>query len=194
MNVILASASPRRKELLKILFQEFQIIPADVDENVDESVFPQMIPEVLSVKKADAIAEKYRNSLVIAADTLVFAQDEILGKPADANHAKDILNLLSDSTHRVITGCCICLNGKKRHFSQSTLVTFYPLSEEEISDYIQSGEPFGKAGAYAIQERGSLFVKCIEGDYFNVIGLPIAKLKREINLLLQEIKEESTSI
>jgi len=73
-------------------------------------------------------------------------------------------------------------------------VTFYPLSEEEISDYIQSGEPFGKAGAYAIQERGSLFVKCIEGDYFNVIGLPIAKLKREINLLLQEIKEESTSI
>jgi len=93
MNVILASASPRRKELLKILFQEFQIIPADVDENVDESVFPQMIPEVLSVKKADAIAEKYRNSLVIAADTLVFAQDEILGKPADANHSKDLLAL-----------------------------------------------------------------------------------------------------
>lgn len=193
MNIILASASPRRKELLKKLYQDFLILPTDVDESLPEDIGPEFAPVFLSAIKADAIAENYPNDLIIAADTVVICDGEIFGKPKDHEDAKRMLSLLSDKTHKVITGCCLSLGMDTVCFSEESLVTFFPLSEKEIDEYVRSGEPMGKAGAYAIQGDGALLVKKIDGDYSNIVGLPVARLKREIEdffLQVQENKNE----
>ena len=184
MEIILASASPRRKELLRYLFDSFQILPADVDETVPEGLAPEKVPEFLSKMKAEKIALLHPNSLVIAADTIVCSQDKILGKPKDAREAQQMLSLLSGRAHRVLTGCTLAFDGKEKGFTVESEVTFYTLSDEDMKAYISTGEPFGKAGAYAIQGKASLFVKEIRGDFFNIVGLPIARLQREIRQFL----------
>lgn len=188
MKVILASASPRRKELLKRIFDEFQIIPADIDESLPEDIGPEFAPVFLAAEKAEAIAREHPDDLIISADTIVFAEGSILGKPKNKAEAIEMLQFLSGKTHKVITGCCIRKGEKFNSFSEESYVTFYDLSHQEISQYVLSGASDGKAGAYGIQDKGALFVERIEGDYYNIVGLPIARLNREIQNLLEEEK------
>ena len=189
MKIVLASASPRREELLRRLYPDFMIAPADVDETVPSGMKAEEVPGFLAQKKAAKAVSEHPDALVITADTVVLSGDEILGKPKHEEDAARMLRLLSGNTHKVLTGCCVSLSGKSRAFTARSLVTFYPLSEREIMDYIAAGEPFGKAGAYAIQGKAALFVKGIEGDFYNIVGLPIAQLKREIALLEEQITQ-----
>ncbi len=184
MKVILASASPRRQELLKIIFSEFEIIPADVDETLSPDISPETAAEYLSRKKAEYIAEKYPDYLIIGSDTTVVTEKEILGKPENKTDAYNMLKKLSGKTHKVITGVCICGGGKTRSFSEITEVEFYNLGEEELENYLSSNEWTDKAGAYGIQGKAGLFVKKINGDYNNVVGLPVSRLNREVKEFL----------
>lgn len=181
MEVILASASPRRQELLKMIVPSFLICSSDIDEDVPLVVPVNLSAEYLATEKARKIALSHPDSLVIGCDTVVIIGGEILGKPTDKNDAYRMLSLLSGEIHTVITGVCLCVNGTERSFSEVTEVEFYPLSDEEISTYIATNEPFDKAGGYGIQGYGGVLVKRINGDFFNVVGLPIARLKRELN-------------
>lgn len=180
MNVILASASPRRKELLGYIVPRFEIIPADVDETLPEEIPAEKSAEFLAVKKAEHISAQRPESIVIGSDTVVIVDGEILGKPADEADAYRMLKKLSGKVHTVVTGVCISQGEKKKSFSEATRVGFYPLSEEEIHDYIATGDPMDKAGAYGIQDEGCVLIKGIEGDFFTVMGLPAARLKREL--------------
>ena len=180
MNVILASASPRRKELLGYIVPRFEIIPADVDETLPDEIPAEKSAEFLAVKKAEHISARYPESIVIGSDTVVIVDGEILGKPADETDAYRMLKKLSGKIHTVVTGVCISQGKKKKSFSEATRVEFYPLSEEEIRDYIATGDPMDKAGAYGIQGEGCVLIKGIEGDFFTVMGLPAARLKREL--------------
>ena len=190
MNVILASASPRRKELLLKLFDKFTIEPADIEEALPEDIGAEFAPLFLSAAKANKVASRHREDLVIAADTIVVWNGEILGKPRDEADAARMLRLLSGTTHKVLTGCCISLKGENVGFTVESYVTFYPLTDREIDDYVKSGEPMDKAGAYAIQGEGAFLVESIEGDYYNIVGLPIARLKREIEQLVSQVHTE----
>lgn len=184
MKVILASASPRRQELLHSVFDEFECMPADIEENVPDSVPGEETAEFLAVKKAAHIAKNHRDDLVIGCDTVVVFGGKVFGKPADEAEAKQMLTALSGNTHKVITGVCMFLCGRSISFSEETEVEFFPLSEEEIDSYIATGSPMDKAGAYGIQDKGFLPAKSIKGDYFNVVGLPAARLKREAEKFL----------
>lgn len=177
--VILASASPRRKELLEIICNDFAVEPSNADETVTENIEITKRPEYLAEKKALEVSKNgHQNDTVIGCDTGVFIDEEMLGKPESPGEAKCMLRMLSGRTHSVITGCCVIKNGKKLSFSQKTSVAFYNLTDEEIDEYISTGEPMDKSGAYGIQGRGAVFVEGISGDYFNVVGLPIARLSR----------------
>lgn len=180
MNVILASASPRRKELLGYIVPRFEIIPADVDETLPEEIPAEKSAEFLAVKKAEHISAQYPESIVIGSDTVVIVDGEILGKPSDEADAYRMLKKLSGKVHTVVTGVCISQGEKKKSFSKATRVEFYPLSDEEIRDYIATGDPMDKAGAYGIQGEGCVLIKGIAGDFFTVMGLPAARLKREL--------------
>ena len=180
-RIILASKSPRRQELIGNITPDFTVVVSEVDEVLPEGIVPEEVPVYLAGIKAQAVAEKYPRDIVIGADTVVILDGEVLGKPRDAADAERMLTELSGRTHIVITGCAVIVNGKKRSFSEVTSVEFYPLSRKEIADYIATGEPFDKAGAYGIQGRGSVLVRRIEGDFFNVVGLPVARLKRELD-------------
>lgn len=185
MKVILASASPRRKELLKRIYTEFEIAAADIDESVPLGMKNEDAPEYLSREKAKAISAS-PDSLIIAADTIVILEGEILGKPSDKEDAKKMLRSLSGKDHKVITGCSLRQGSRLRSFSVESTVTFYALTDSEINAYVNSGASNGKAGAYGIQDLGSLFVKEIHGDYYNIVGLPIAKLNQEIKEFISE--------
>ena len=178
--LVLASASPRRKELISIISKDVIIAPANVDESFSEINCAETVPEMLAIRKAAYVAKQYPDDTVIGCDTSVIIDGEILGKPADSEDARRMLKLLSGKTHRVITGCAIFKKGRSLSFSEVTKVTFYPLTDDEIENYIASGEPMDKAGAYGIQGYGSILVKEIHGDYFNVVGLPVAKLNRAL--------------
>lgn len=180
--IILASASPRRQELLRLIFSDFVIEPSDIDESVNEDLELKKYPEYLAVKKAEYIYKSnHQNDLVIGCDTGVFIDNLMLGKPKDKSDAKSMLKLLSGRKHDVITGCAVYNQGQCRSFSVTTEVEFYPLSDKEIEQYILTGEPMDKAGAYGIQGEGALFVKGIVGDYYNVVGLPISALNQVIS-------------
>ncbi len=178
MNVILASASPRRQELLRYIVPDFKVIPADVDESIPENIDVSDVAQYLACKKAEHIGKIYPDSLVIGSDTVVVVGDEILGKPSDEKEAYDMLSKLSGKVHRVITGVCLVQGDRKESFSQETKVRFYELDESEILGYIKTGDPMDKAGAYGIQGEGCVLVEGIEGDFFTVMGLPVARLKR----------------
>lgn len=178
MDLILASGSPRRKKLLAELDIPFSVHPADVDETLDPKWTAGVAVENLSARKAAAVAELYPDQTVLAADTVVCLGHDILGKPADAEEASAMLHALADRTHRVITGVTIRRGEKVVTFSQETYVTFRKISDLEIEAYIHSGEPMDKAGAYAIQGLGALFVSKIKGDFYNVVGLPVDHVKQ----------------
>ncbi len=179
--MILASQSPRRRELLGLISENFRVIPATGAEKIPEGTPPEAAVALLARQKAREVAASHKGEVVIAADTVVAVDGKILGKPRDEAHAAEMLRLLSGRTHIVYTGVCIIHeDGVEKSFTEGTAVEFYPLSEREIADYVATGEPMDKAGAYGIQERGALLVKRIEGDYYNVMGLPIGRLSREL--------------
>lgn len=181
-NVVLASASPRRKELLGIITENFKIVPSGVEETVPDGILPEKQPEYLASLKALNIAKKNPHDIVIGADTSVIIDNCVLGKPVGREEAKNMLRRLSGRTHKVVTGCAVIKNGECRSFSSVTEVEFYPLTDVEIEEYIATGEPFDKAGAYGIQGKGGLLVKAIRGDWFNVVGLPVAELARTLKV------------
>lgn len=180
-NIILASASPRRQELLKNIFDSFEIIPADVDEAITDDTTVEKRPEKIAQRKALFVAEKHPDSLVIGCDTAVIIDDIMLGKPKNKQDAENMLNMLSGRVHKVITGNCLAQNGRIKSFSVETEVEFYNLTKAEIDNYLSSDEWRDKAGAYGIQGKAGLFVKQIKGDYNNVVGLPCAELNRQIH-------------
>ena len=188
-NIILASASPRRRELLKLICEDFKSVSPDVDETVPAQVEILERPQFLAVKKAMHVCrELSEKAVVIGCDTGVFIDDEMLGKPKDEEEAFSMLKRLQGKDHLVVTGCCITDGTHKREFSVTSRVFFYPLSDEDIRDYIATGEPMDKAGAYGIQGKGSLLIEKIQGDYFNIVGLPLSALTRELKAFLREIK------
>lgn len=177
-KIILASASPRRREILKMTGLKFSIEPGDYEEDMDLALEPRQLARFLSAEKARAVAVEYADALVIAADTFIVFKGSLLGKPHTREEARRMLDLLNGRAHSVITGFTIIdtRTGKKLSRSVETRVYFRKLTEEEIEAYIETGEPLDKAGAYAIQGIGALIVKEIEGDYFNVMGLPLSSL------------------
>ena len=162
---------------MSLVSENFEIIPAERDEIIPEGVLPKDAVELLARAKAEEIFETHKDELIISADTVVSIDGKILGKPWDKAEASEMLHTLSGRTHSVYTGVCVIFeDGTETSFCEETLVEFYSLSDKEIADYISSGEPMDKAGAYGIQGRGALFVKRIEGDYYNVMGLPVSRL------------------
>ena len=180
MKLILASASPRRRELLEKLQIPFEVIVSDCDETLPEGIPAESAAELLAVRKAAAVAKAHPDAVVIGADTTVILDEEILGKPADEADCKRMLHALSGRQHKVITGVGIFWAGHSLSFSDETAVQFYPLTDAEINAYAASEEPYDKAGAYGIQGQGALLVAGIHGDYYNVMGLPVARLARQL--------------
>ena len=177
-TIILASASPRRKELLELTGLQFQVDPGDYIEDMSLKLSPHELAMFLSLEKARAVAGKYHNAIIIAADTFVIIRGQILGKPHTKEEAKEMLLFLEGKTHSVITGFTVLDTDTCRKISRSveTRVTFKKLTKKEIDAYVRTEEPLEKAGGYAIQGLGSIIIKRIEGDYFNVIGLPLCAL------------------
>ena len=178
MEIILASQSPRRRELLERMgIRNFRVVSADIDEREEEQLPPEQLVCRLALRKAEAVAEKApKGAVIIAADTVVSLDGTVLGKPGDKLEAFKMLSTLSGNLHQVYTGLCVIWDGDKRTEYEVTDVTFRELGEKEIEDYIATGEPMDKAGAYGIQGYGALLVERIEGDYYNVMGLPVCRL------------------
>ena len=175
---ILASASPRRKEILENAGFDFEIIVSDVDENITEDLSPSETVEELAKRKALAVWEENKDAVVFGCDTVVAVDGKILGKPRDDDEAFAMIKMLSGKAHTVSTGVCICTEDKISVFSNTTNVEFYPLSDETIRSYVATGESRDKAGAYGIQGFGSVLIKEIKGDYFSVMGLPVSESSR----------------
>lgn len=179
-DFILASASPRRKEILSNAGFSFDIIPSDADESINESLSPEETVKELARRKAQYILERYPDKVVFGCDTVVAVDAVILGKPENDEDAFRMLKMLSGRSHRVSTGVCVISSEKEICFSNTTQVIFYELSDETIKSYIATGECGDKAGAYGIQGYGSVLVKEIRGDYFSVMGLPASEASRAL--------------
>jgi septum formation protein len=173
-RIVLASASPRRAELLQAAGIDFDIVPAHLDETPNPNEAPATYVRRIAEAKATAVASRTNGRVILAADTTVVVGNEMLGKPADAVDATRMLRLLSGRGHEVVTGVTLLRNGTRATRVDSTIVEFAPLTDEEIAWYVATGEPHDKAGAYAIQGYASRFVTRINGSYSNVVGLPIA--------------------
>lgn len=178
--LILASASPRRRELMRMITTDFEVFAANVDESLPPRTAPRRAAELLARKKAEAVAAMRPNDVIVGADTVVALGGRVFGKPADCREAAEMLAALSGKTHAVITGVCVISRSRREVFSQYTDVTFFELSEAEIARYASSGDPLDKAGGYGIQGGAALFVSGIRGDYYNVMGLPVAALARKL--------------
>jgi septum formation protein len=177
MKIILASKSPRRREILETMGVSFEIDVADVDESVSDDFSPVEAVCEISKRKAQRIAERHgEDEIVISADTVVVIDGKIIGKPKDKEDAFCILKNLSGRTHEVYTGFTVSGNGKTKTDFEVTKVHFKELCDDDIRRYIATGEPMDKAGAYGIQQKGNLFVDYIHGDYYNVVGFPISKI------------------
>lgn len=182
-NIILASASPRRRELLEQAGFLFEVKVSDAEEIITEKA-PAKIVEELALRKAGAVAAAEEDALVIGADTIVAISGEILGKPHSREEAFAMLSKLQGKTHQVYTGVALLSKEagaeSRKVFSEKTDVTMYPMTDREIWQYIDTGEPMDKAGAYGIQGRAAIYIEKINGDYNNVVGLPIARLYQEL--------------
>jgi len=185
-KIILASASPRRRELMKLITEDFDTVATDVDETLPENIRPLRASEYLAEIKAKSAVESFPNDIVIGCDTTVIIDNKILGKPKNNDQCREYLETLSGKVHKVITACSIVCECYKRTFAEVTEVTFRRLSEDDIEQYISTGEPFDKAGGYGIQGKGSLLVDKINGDYFNVVGLPVSRLNQELKIFIKE--------
>ncbi len=184
--LILASESPRRRMLLERLTPEFEVIPHTFDENANRCDSPEQAALEHAKHKALNISEKHPKRIVVGADTIVTVDGQILGKPLDEADARRILRLLSGSRHRVITGVCLAQDAAILDaYAETTVITMGIMTDSDIDAYIQSGEPFGKAGAYAIQETGDRFVQKVEGSFSNVVGLPVESLTKHLEPFLE---------
>lgn len=183
-KVILASASPSRKMLLEQAGLHFEVVVSGVDEIVPPTYTPAQTVEALAARKAQAVYRLRQDRPIIAADSVVSIDGLILGKPSDDEAARATLRRLSGRTHQLVTGVCLLANGKRDVFHHVTHVTFYPLTEEEIAEYVALGESRGRAGAYGIEGIGVVLIQSIQGDYPNVVGLPVAETLRRLRALL----------
>lgn len=184
---ILASASPRRKELMHHLNAPFIVRPSSVNENIEESLPPLKYVQTLATRKATAVSKDSPNSIILGADTVVVHQGDIIGKPENTEQARLMIQALRNSTHRVLTGISLNQTDKvakitnSKTFCESTRVTFGDIRDELIENYVTHGHPLDKAGGYGIQDRwGAIFTKRIEGDFYNVMGLPVHELYRQL--------------
>ena len=190
--IILASASPRRRELLGLITKDFETAVSNAEEQADipKDLPLQQLPGYFAKIKAEDIAADHRDKLVIGSDTGVLVKDangklQMLGKPVNDDEARQMLRMLSGKKHLVSTGCCLCCQGQSHVFTEIAEVEFYELTEAEIEAYIATGEHKDKAGSYGIQGYGALLVKGITGDFYTIMGLPVARLKREIENWMQ---------
>ena len=172
-KIILASASPRRRELLTRENFNFCVFPSNAKEESECDTDPRDLALANARLKAEEVSEKFPNCPVLGADTIVVLNGEVFGKPKDVPSALEMLRTLSGSTHNVVSGIAVRYQGKTVTSFEQTKVTFRKIDDDEIMSYIESGEPFDKAGGYGIQDKASVFVKKIDGDYFNVVGLPV---------------------
>lgn len=172
-KLILASASPRRSEILASVGWEFTKYAADVDETEFEGEDPAVYVERLAVEKAEAVAKIFPNDIVLGADTTVVIEGQIIGKPLDLDDARRMLSMLAGNWHEVLTGVAVLKPGSRESDVQRTRVKFAPMSDAEINFLAERGDPLDKAGAYAVQAQAALFIEGIEGDYWNVVGLPV---------------------
>lgn len=178
-KLILASGSPRRKEILMSFGFEFTIRKVDFDERVPEAFPANEVAEFLALKKNAVVPRESKHEVILTADTVVILNNEVLGKPANQAEAKEMLTILSDSSHDVITGVCISNEVRKKSFSSLTKVIFHPLTSHEIDYYIDTFQPYDKAGAYGIQEWiGHVAIESIEGSFYNVMGMPSNEVYR----------------
>ena len=190
MTLILASASPRRQELLKLFGVPFTVKVADIDETMDPAKSP--FDEVGRVSRMKALAiSRNEGDVVIAADTIVVCEGRVLGKPHSKEEACEMLRLLSGRDHQVMTGCTILRDDTCETFTEVTDLHFRPLREQEIARYVESGEPMDKAGAYGIQGGAALFCERMVGDYYNVMGLPVCRLWETLRAMVPEVMEGS---
>lgn len=183
-ELVLASSSPSRKMLLEQAGLTFEVVVSGVDETVPPDYTPAQTVETLARRKGEAVLPLRPEKPIIAADSVVSIDGLILGKPKDDEAAKDTLRRLSGRTHEIFTGVCLLANGKRDVFHMSTQVKFYPLTEEEIAEYVAMGESQGRAGAYGIEGIGVVLVESICGDYSNIVGLPVAETIRRLHRLL----------
>ncbi len=181
-DVVLASNSPRRKELMGFLCEEFRVVPSQIEEVIPKCVrekfvdVPTETAMFLATLKAEDVGKRNPDSVVFGCDTVVAVGDKILGKPKNDGEAKEMLMLLSGKVHKVVSGVCICYNGKSERFFVETKVKFHNLSDELIERYLRIGEHCDKAGAYGIQGFGSILCQEIQGDFFNVVGFPVSEI------------------
>jgi septum formation protein len=191
--LILASRSPRREELLRQLSVEFTVMPTEVREVHHEELTAGELCQVNAYRKARSVAKKVPDALVLAADTLVYLETTLFGKPATLEEAYEMLERLQGRTHQVVTGICLLhlRNHRQAVFAESTAVSFRPLDEARIRQYLSQVNPLDKAGAYAIQEAGNLIVERIEGSYTNVVGLPMERLTAELEAWAGELTRSS---
>jgi septum formation protein len=180
--LILASASPRRAALLKLLPVQFQVLPGNAPEVAHEHLSPLEVCQLNAHRKARAVAKQIPDALVLGADTLVFLDNEILGKPRNLAEAQRMLARLQGRRHQVVTGVCLIhlRAHRERIFAASTDVLFHPLNNRQIRDYLADIHPLDKAGAYAIQDRGEFIISEISGSFSNVVGLPVEQLRQEL--------------
>lgn len=183
MEIILGSNSPRRKELLELLGYKFKVVSPNVDENVDNTNLVEMVEEIAS-RKAYSLSNNYKDCLIICADTIVVVDNMYLGKPKDSSDAFSMIKKLQNNVHQVYTAVVVIYKDKKYQFTSKTDVYVDPITETEIHEYISTIEPYDKAGGYGIQGQFARYIERIDGDYYNVMGLPISKLDR----LIKEIK------
>ncbi len=181
-RIILASKSPRRKEILEKYNINFECIPAIKDEIFNKDLTVEEAVTILGINKAKEVFENNNDAIVIGADTIVVIDNEVLGKPKDEEDAIRMLNMLQGATHKVLTGVCIISNKKEISFCETTLVTFNKMTFDEIKDYISKDYVYDKAGSYAIQSEYSNFIKEIKGSYYNVMGMPIESLLNNLKI------------
>lgn len=193
MKTILASASPRRRELMKLITEDFEAVSMDTDETLPQDIEPLEASEYLAGIKTQSALERFPENIVIGCDTTVVIDNEILGKPKNSYQCRKYLKMLSGRTHKVVTSCMIADKRSRRVFSEITEVTFRTLSDSDIEWYISTGEPFDKAGGYGIQGKGSLLIEKINGDYFNVVGLPVSRLNQELKIFIKEKNMNTTA-
>ncbi|MFA5310648.1 MAG: Maf family protein [Candidatus Paceibacterota bacterium] len=180
MKIILASTSPRRKELLSKTGLIFETKESGYDEEMHLQMSPEELSEHLSFNKAKAVFKNNKDAIVIAADTFVVFNGKYLGKPKTKEEARDMLNMLSGQEHEIITGVTVMSSNKTVSFNSKAKVYMKKLSAETIDNYIKTGEPLDKAGAYAIQEKGAVLIEKVDGDFFGAVGLPIGRLSEEL--------------